>query len=112
MKPTDIDAMDANNLKETFYVKDYQNDVNLRLMNNANVLKQEDQGERTAWIATQVTSGSNYENNVSGLALRSNSNSLNFGYSSTETCSAVFDCMLKRLTQVQSLRSEPTGDSS
>ncbi|ORO39561.1 cell surface protein [Streptococcus oralis subsp. tigurinus] len=108
MKPTDIDAMDANNLKETFYVKDYQNDVNLRLMNNANVLKQEDQGERTAWIATQVTSGSNYENNVSGLALRSNSNSLNFGYSSTETCSAVFGLYVEKIDPSPVLEVEPT----
>ena len=108
MKPTDIDAMDANNLKETFYVKDYQNDVNLRLMNNANVLKQEDQGERTAWIATQVTSGSYYENNVSGLALRSNSNSLNFGYSSTETCSAVFGLYVEKIDPSPVLEVEPT----
>ena len=107
MKPTDIDAMDANNLKETFYVKDYQNDVNLRLMNNANVLKQEDQGERTAWIATQVTSGSNYENNVSGLALRSNSNSMNFGYSSTETCSAVFGLYIEKIDPRPVLEVDP-----
>ena len=107
MKPTDIDAMDANNLKETFYVKDYQNDVNLRLMNNANVLKQEDQGERTAWIATQVTSGSNYENNVSGLALRSNNNSMNFGYSSTETCSAVFGLYIEKIDPRPVLEVDP-----
>ncbi|KJU95819.1 LPXTG-anchored SHIRT domain periscope protein [Streptococcus gordonii] len=107
MKPTDIDAMDANNLKETFYVKDYQNGVNLRLMNNANVLKQEDQGERTAWIATQVTSGSNYENNVSGLALRSNNNSMNFGYSSTETCSAVFGLYIEKIDPRPVLEVDP-----
>ena len=107
MKPTDIDAMDANNLKETFYVKDYQNGVNLRLMNNANVLKQEDQGERTAWIATQVTSGSNYENNVSGLALRSNNNSMNFGYSSTETCSAVFGLYIENIDPRPVLEVDP-----
>ena len=97
MKPTDIDAIDANNLKETFYVKNYQNDVNLRLMNNANVLVQEEASDRTSWIATQITGGSYYENNVSGLALRSNSNSMNFGYSSTETCSAVFGLYIEKI---------------
>ena len=97
MKPTDIDAIDANNLKETFYVKDYQNDVNLRLMNNANVLRQEDQGGQTAWVATQITSGSYSENNISGLALRSNSNKMNFGYSSTEVCSAVFGLYIEKV---------------
>ena len=107
MKPTDIDAMDANNLKETFYVKDYQNDVNLRLMNNANVLRQEDQGEQTAWIATQITGGSYSENNISGLALRSNSNKMNFGYSSTEVCSAVFGLYIEKVDPKPVLEVDP-----
>ncbi|MCP9125949.1 LPXTG-anchored SHIRT domain periscope protein [Streptococcus oralis] len=108
MKPTDIDAMDANNLKETFYVKDYQNDVNLRLMNNANVLRQEDQGDRTAWVATQITSGSYSENNISGFALRSNSNSMNFGYSSTEVASAVFGLYIEKIDPSPVLAVDPT----
>ena len=108
MKPTDIDAMDANNLKETFYIKDYQNDVNLRLMNNANVLKQEDQGERTAWIATQITSGSYSENNISGFALRSNSNRMNFAYSSTEVASAVFGLYIEKIDPSPVLEVDPT----
>ena len=107
MKPTDIDAIDANNLKETFYVKDYQNDVNLRLMNNANVLRQEDQGEQTAWIATQITGGSYSENNISGLALRSNSNKMNFGYSSTEVCSAVFGLYIEKVDPKPVLEVDP-----
>ena len=107
MKPTDIDAMDANNLKETFYVKDYQNDVNLRLMNNANVLRQEDQGDRTAWVATQITSGSYSENNISGFALRSNSNSMNFGYSSTEVASAVFGLYIEKVDPKPVLEVDP-----
>ena len=97
MKPTDIDATDANNLKETFYVKDYENGTNLRLMNNANVLNQESQGDKTSWIATQLTSGSYDENNVSGLAIRSSNNKMNFGYSSTEACSAVFGLYIEKL---------------
>lgn len=97
MKPTDIDATDANNLKETFYVKDYENGTNLRLMNNANVLNQETQGDKTSWIATQLTSGSYDENNVSGLAIRSSNNKMNFGYSSTEACSAVFGLYIEKL---------------
>ena len=108
MKPTDIDAMDANNLKETFYIKDYQNDVNLRLMNNANVLKQEDQGERTAWIATQITSGIYSENNISGFALRSNSNRMNFAYSSTEVASAVFGLYIEKIDPSPVLEVDPT----
>ncbi len=107
MKPTDIDAIDANNLKETFYVKDYQNDVNLRLMNNANVLRQEDQGGQTAWVATQITSGSYSENNISGLALRSNSNKMNFGYSSTEVCSAVFGLYIEKVDPKPILEVDP-----
>ena len=107
MKPTDIDAIDANNLKETFYVKDYQNDVNLRLMNNANVLRQEDQGGQTAWIATQITSGSYSENNISGLGLRSNSNKMNFGYSSTEVCSAVFGLYIEKIDPKPVLEVDP-----
>ena len=107
MKPTDIDAIDANNLKETFYVKNYQNDVNLRLMNNANVLVQEEVSDRTSWIATQITGGSYYENNVSGLALRSNSNSMNFGYSSTETCSAVFGLYIEKIDPRPVLEVDP-----
>ena len=107
MKPTDIDAIDANNLKETFYVKNYQNDVNLRLMNNANVLVQEEASDRTSWIATQITGGSYYENNVSGLALRSNSNSMNFGYSSTETCSAVFGLYIENIDPRPVLEVDP-----
>ena len=108
MKPTDIDAIDANNLKETFYVKNYKNDVNLRLMNNANVLRQEETSDHTSWIATQSTNGSNAENNISGLALRSNSNSMNFGYSSTETCSAVFGLYVEKLDPSPVLEVEPT----
>ena len=107
MKPTDIDAIDANNLKETFYVKDYQNDVNLCLMNNANVLRQEDQGGQTAWVATQITSGSYSENNISGLALRSNSNKMNFGYSSTEVCSAVFGLYIEKVDPKPILEVDP-----
>ncbi|EEY80698.2 MULTISPECIES: LPXTG-anchored SHIRT domain periscope protein [Streptococcus] len=107
MKPTDIDAIDANNLKETFYVKNYQNDVNLRLMNNANVLVQEEASDRTSWIATQITGGSYNENNVSGLALRSNSNSMNFGYSSTETCSAVFGLYIEKIDPRPVLEVDP-----
>mgnify|MGYP000981433906 CR=1 FL=1 len=108
MKPTDIDAIDANNLKETFYVKNYKNDVNLRLMNNANVLRQEETSDHTSWIATQSTNGSNAENNISGLALRSNSNSMNFGYSSTETCSAVFGLYVEKIDPSPVLEVEPT----
>ncbi len=36
-------------------------------MNNANSLVQEEASDRTSWIATQITGGSYYENNVSGL---------------------------------------------
>ena len=107
MKPTDIDAIDANNLKETFYVKDYQNDVNLRLMNNANALNQTDQSGRTIWEATTSTSGAANENNISGLAVRSADNTLNFGYLSTEACSAVFGLYIEKVDPKPVLEVDP-----
>ena len=76
-------------------------------MNNANVLRQEDQGEQTAWIATQITGGSYSENNISGLALRSNSNKMNFGYSSTEVCSAVFGLYIEKVDPKPVLEVDP-----
>ncbi len=77
-------------------------------MNNANVLRQEDQGDRTAWVATQITSGSYSENNISGFALRSNSNSMNFGYSSTEVASAVFGLYIEKIDPSPVLAVDPT----
>ena len=97
MKPTDIDVVDGFGLKESFYINDYKNAVDKRLMNNANALNQTDQRGRTIWEATTSTSGAANENNISGLAVRSADNTLNFGYLSTEACSAVFGLYIEKV---------------
>ena len=97
MKPTDIDVVDGFGLKESFYINDYKNAVDKRLMNNANALNQTDQSGRTIWEATTSTSGAANENNISGLAVRSADNTLNFGYLSTEACSAVFGLYIEKV---------------
>ena len=107
MKPTDIDVVDGFGLKESFYINDYKNAVDKRLMNNANALNQTDQSGRTIWEATISTSGAANENNISGLAVRSADNTLNFGYLSTEACSAVFGLYIEKVDPKPVLEVDP-----
>ena len=107
MKPTDIDVVDGFGLKESFYINDYKNAVDKRLMNNANALNQTDQSGRTIWEATTSTSGVANENNISGLAVRSADNTLNFGYLSTEACSAVFGLYIEKVDPKPVLEVDP-----
>ena len=107
MKPTDIDVVDGFGLKESFYINDYKNAVDKRLMNNANALNQTDQSGRTIWEATTSTSGAANENNISGLAVRSADNTLNFGYFSTEACSAVFGLYIEKVDPKPVLEVDP-----
>ena len=107
MKPTDIDVVDGFGLKESFYINDYKNAVDKRLMNNANALNQTDQSGRTIWEATTSTSGADNENNISGLAVRSADNTLNFGYLSTEACSAVFGLYIEKVDPKPVLEVDP-----
>ena len=107
MKPTDIDVVDGFGLKESFYINDYKNAVDKRLMNNANTLNQTDQSGRTIWEATTSTSGAANENNISGLAVRSADNTLNFGYLSTEACSAVFGLYIEKVDPKPVLEVDP-----
>ena len=107
MKPTDIDVVDGFGLKESFYINDYKNAVDKRLMNNANALNQTDQSGRTIWEATTSTSGAANENNISGLAVRSADNTLNFGYLSTEACSAVFGLYIEKVDPKPVLEVDP-----
>ena len=107
MKPTDIDVVDGFGLKESFYINDYKNAVDKRLMNNANALNQTDQSGRTIWEATTSTSGTANENNISGLAVRSADNTLNFGYLSTEACSAVFGLYIEKVDPKPVLEVDP-----
>ena len=107
MKPTDIDVVDGFGLKESFYINDYKNAVDKRLMNNANALNQTDQSGRTIWEATTSTSGAANENNISGLAVRSADNTLNFGYLSTEACSAVFGLYIEKVDPKPVLEADP-----
>ena len=107
MKPTDIDVVDGFGLKESFYINDYKNAVDKRLMNNANALNQTDQSGRTIWEATTSTSGAANENNISGLAVRSADNTLNFGYLSTEACSAVFGLYIEKVDPNPVLEVDP-----
>ena len=107
MKPTDIDVVDGFGLKESFYINDYKNAVDKRLMNNANALNQTDQSGRTIWEATTSTSGAANENNISGLAVRSADNTLNFGYLSTEACSAVFGLYIEKVVPKPVLEVDP-----
>ena len=107
MKPTDIDVVDGFGLKESFYINDYKNAVDKRLMNNANTLNQTDQSGWTIWEATTSTSGAANENNISGLAVRSADNTLNFGYLSTEACSAVFGLYIEKVDPKPVLEVDP-----
>ena len=107
MKPTDIDVVDGFGLKESFYINDYKNAVDKRLMNNANALNQTNQSGRTIWEATTSTSGAANENNISGLAVRSADNTLNFGYLSTEACSAVFGLYIEKVDPKPVLEVDP-----
>ena len=107
MKPTDIDVVDGFGLKESFYINDYKNAVDKRLMNNANALNQTDQSGRTIWEATTSTSGAANENNISGLAVRSADNTLNFVYLSTEACSAVFGLYIEKVDPKPVLEVDP-----
>ena len=76
-------------------------------MNNANALNQTDQSGRTIWEATTSTSGAANENNISGLAVRSADNTLNFGYLSTEACSAVFGLYIEKVDPKPVLEVDP-----
>ncbi|WP_164828445.1 Sgo0707 family adhesin, partial [Streptococcus sp. DD11] len=107
MKPTDIDVVDHLGLKESFYINDYQNAVDKRLLNTANALNQSDKGNQTIWEATTSTSGAYNENNISGLAVRSTDNKLNFGYLSTEACSAVFGLYIEKIDPRPTLEVDP-----
>ncbi|MGX7070520.1 Sgo0707 family adhesin [Gemella bergeri] len=89
MRPADIDVVDGS-LRETFYIKNYSTSVDKRVINNRNKLNQVTEGDSTYWKATTTTEGDDQENNVSGLAVRSVDNKLNFGYHTTINCSTVF----------------------
>ena len=98
MKPTDIDANGQWNTKEAFYVTNYNTSVDKRVMNNRNNLEAVQEGDKTVWNAGPGggTSGSDAENNISGLALRSVNNTMNFGYRSANHASATFSLYVEQ----------------
>ena len=98
MKPTDIDANGQWNTKEAFYVTNYSTSVDKRVMNNRNILQVTQEGDKTVWNAGPGggTSGSDAENNISGLALRSVNNTMNFGYRSANHASATFSLYVEQ----------------
>uniref|UniRef100_UPI00066BC10B isopeptide-forming domain-containing fimbrial protein n=1 Tax=Streptococcus pseudopneumoniae TaxID=257758 RepID=UPI00066BC10B len=98
MKPTDIDANGDWNTKEAFYVTNYNTSVDKRVMNNRNNLEAVQEGDKTVWNAGPGggTSGSDAENNISGLALRSVNNTMNFGYRSANHASANFSLYVEQ----------------
>ena len=99
MKPTDIDANGQWNTKEAFYVTNYNTSVDKRVMNNRNILQVTQEGDKTVWNAGPGggTSGLDAENNISGLALRSVNNSMNFGYRSANHASATFSLYMEQV---------------
>ena len=98
MKPTDIDANGQWNTKEAFYVTNYSTSVDKRVMNNRNILQVTQEGDKTVWNAGPgATSGSDAENNISGLALRSVNNTMNFGYRSANYASATFSLYMEQV---------------
>ena len=99
MKPTDIDANGLWNTKEAFYVTNYNTSVDKRVMNNRNNLEAVQEGDKTVWNAGPGggTSGSDAENNISGLALRSVNNTMNFGYRSANYASATFSLYMEQV---------------
>ena len=98
MKPTDIDANGKWNTKESFYVTNYNTSVDKRVMNNQNILEVAQEGDKTVWIAGPGgTSGAEAENNISGLALRSVNNTMNFGYRSANHASATFSLYVEQV---------------
>ena len=98
MKPTDIDANGQWNTKEAFYVTNYSTSVDKRVMNNRNILQATQEGDKTVWNAGPgATSGSDAENNISGLALRSVNNTMNFGYRSANYASATFSLYMEQV---------------
>ncbi|MCY7064581.1 isopeptide-forming domain-containing fimbrial protein, partial [Streptococcus oralis] len=99
MKPTDIDANGLWNTKEAFYVTNYNTSVDKRVMNNRNILQVTQEGDKTVWNAGPGggTSGPDAENNISGLALRSVNNTMNFGYRSANHASATFSLYMEQV---------------
>ena len=98
MKPTDIDANGQWNTKEAFYVTNYSTSVDKQVMNNRNILQVTQEGDKTVWNAGPgATSGSDAENNISGLALRSVNNTMNFGYRSANYASATFSLYMEQV---------------
>ena len=99
MKPTDIDANGLWNTKEAFYVTNYNTSVDKRVMNNRNNLEAVQEGDKTVWNAGPGggTSGAEAENNISGLALRSVNNTMNFGYRSANHASATFSLYMEQV---------------
>ena len=99
MKPTDIDANGLWNTKEAFYVTNYNTSVDKRVMNNRNNLEAVQEGDKTVWNAGPGggTSGAEAENNISGLALRSVNNTMNFGYRSANYASATFSLYMEQV---------------
>ena len=109
MKPTDIDANGDWNTKEAFYVTNYNTSVDKRVMNNRNNLEAVQEGDKTVWNAGPGggTSGSNAENNISGLALRSVNNTMNFGYRSANHASATFSLYVEQAQFAPEKKVEP-----
>ena len=92
MFPSDIDVMSTHNRKETFSLFNKDTAFDKIVMNNRNSLNESTSGNKTSWTPTipAGTSGDDAEHNVSGLAIRSVDNKINFEYGTTMSCGGLF----------------------
>lgn len=77
MRPSDIDVKGPA-AQETFGIVNPESSIDYLVMNNRNALNESQNGNVIKWSPTQPTSGPDQEYNVSGFAVRSKNNSLNF----------------------------------
>ena len=95
MFPSDVDVVLRNPyLKETFALYDINNSVDKKVMNNAYLLEEHTEGNKTLftppdYLSGVGTSGAD-EYNKAGLGVRSVNNQLYFSYKTTASCGGLF----------------------
>lgn len=92
MFPSDVDVISTHNRKESFSVFNKDTALDKIVMNNRNSLHVSTTGNKTTWTPTLAggTSGDDAEHNVSGMAIRSVDNKINFEYGTTMSCGGLF----------------------
>ena len=91
MLPSDIDVVyNALGREENFSIYDKDTALNKIVKNTSYALNETLAGNKTTWHPTRSTQGGSDEHNVSGFAVRSETNAIRFDFTTTAVSGGLF----------------------